>query len=182
MADIRPEKVDPNQVRFTIRGDILECTGPTSTETSSIETAKLLINSTLSTKGACFAAMDISNFYIHNDLEDYQYMRFTMKMIPQEIINEYNLEEIVHDDGYCHVEVRKSLYGLREAGYIANVELKRIQGLEGYIPLKCTPGLFTHKTRDIAFSRVVDDFGVRYTKREDAEYLLKLYKINIQSK
>ena len=65
------------------------------------------------------------------------------------------------------------MYRLRETGYIANVELKRVLGLEGYIPSKFTPGLFTHKTRDIAFSLVVDDFGVKYTKREDAEHLLK---------
>ena len=65
------------------------------------------------------------------------------------------------------------MYGLQESGNIANIELKRILGLEGYIPSKFTPGLFTHKTRDIAFSLVVDDFGVKYTKREDAEHLLK---------
>ena len=73
VADICPEKADPNRVQFTIGGDMLEYTGETSTETSSIETAKLLINSTLSTKGAQFAVMDIFNFYIHNNLEDYQY-------------------------------------------------------------------------------------------------------------
>ena len=38
------------------------------------------------------------------------------------------------------------------------MELKRILGLQGYVPSKFTPGLFTHKTRDIAFSLVVDDF------------------------
>ena len=65
------------------------------------------------------------------------------------------------------------MYGLQESGYIANIELKRILGLEGYVPSKFTPGLFTHKTRDIAFLLVVDDFGVRYTKKEDAEHLVK---------
>ena len=41
------------------------------------------------------------------------------------------------------------------------------------MPSKFTPGLFTHKTRDIVLSLVVDDFGVKYTKREDTEHLLK---------
>ena len=63
-------------------------------------------------------------------------MQFAMHMIPQDIIDEYNLIAIVHDDVYCYVEVRKVLYGLREAEYIANVELKRILGLEGYITSK----------------------------------------------
>ena len=68
--------------------------GETSIETASIETAQLLINSTLLTKGAKFMAIDISNFYIQNDLDDYQYIRFSMNMIPQETIEEYNLNPL----------------------------------------------------------------------------------------
>ena len=120
-------------------------------------------------------AIDISNFYIQNDLDDYQYILFAVNMTPQDIIDidECNPTTIVHKDGYCYAEIRQAMYGLRESGYIANIELKRILVLEGYIPSKFTPGLFTHKTRDIAFSLVVDDFEVKYTKREDAEHLLK---------
>ena len=117
--------------------------------------------------------IDISNIYIRNDLEEFQYIIFAMDRIPQEIIKEYNLTTIVHKDGYCYAEIRKAMYRLRESGYIANIELKRILGLEGYVPSRFTPGLFTHKNRDIAFSLVVDDFGVRYTKKEDAEHLVK---------
>ena len=44
-----------------------------------------------------------------------------------------------------------------------------------------TPGLWKHKTRDIVFSLVVDDFGVKYTKRDDAEHLMatlrQLYEV-----
>ena len=80
-----------------------------------------------------------------------------MNMIPQEIIDTYNLTTIVHKDGYCYAEIRKAMYGLKEVGYIANIKLKRILGLEAYIPSKFTPGLFTHKTRDIAFWLVVDN-------------------------
>jgi hypothetical protein len=43
-------------------------------------------------------AIDISNFYIHNDLKEYQYMRFHISMIPQEIIDEYNLQDIVESE------------------------------------------------------------------------------------
>ena len=63
------------------------------------------------------------------------------------------------------------MYGFKESEYLANVELKRILAKEGYTPSKFTPGLYTHKVRDIAFSLVVDDFGVRYTNKKDAEHL-----------
>ena len=74
VVDVRPEKEDPNRVRITAGGNRLDYFGETSTETASLETAKILINSVLSTKNAKFMAMDISNFYIQNDLEDYQYI------------------------------------------------------------------------------------------------------------
>ena len=96
-----------------------------------------------------------------------------MNMIPQDIIDECNLIAIVHKDGYCYAEIRKAIYGLREVSYIANIELKRILGLEAYLLSKFTPGISEHKTRDITFLLVVDDFGVRYTNREDVEHLLK---------
>ena len=63
------------------------------------------------------------------------------------------------------------MYGPKIVGYLANVELKQILAKEGYIPSKFTPGLYMHKTRDILFSLVVDDFGVKYTNKEDAEHL-----------
>ena len=141
-----------------------------------IETAKLIINSTLSTRGAKFIAIDIGNFYIQNNLEYFQYIRFAMDRIPQETIDAYNLEEILHTNGYCYAKIHKAMYGLREAGYILNVELKGVLRLANYVLSKYTPGLFTHKTRDIAFSLVVDDFGVRYGKIEDTEHLLKTIK------
>jgi hypothetical protein len=35
------------------------------------------------------------------------------------------------------------------------------------------PGLYTHKTRPIAFSLVVDDFGVKYINKEDMDHLVQ---------
>lgn len=116
-------------------------------------------------------AIDTSNFYIQTDLPKYQYMRFYKSMIPTNIINEYKLTTMMDDNGWCYAEIRKCIYGLKEFGYLTNIELKRILAIEGYVPSKFTPGLFVHKTRDISFSLVVDDFGVKYTKREDAEHL-----------
>jgi hypothetical protein len=170
---VRPKNAETNRVRITVGGNRLEYLGETSTETVSIETTKLLINSVLSTPGARLGTIDISNFYIQNYLKDYQYMRFHISMIPQEIIDEYNLTNIMETDGWCYVEIRRAMYGLKESGFIANQELKVVLTKQGYIPSKFTPGLFTHKTRKIAFSLVVDDFGVKYEKKEDMDHLFK---------
>ena len=49
-----------------------------------------------------------------------------MNMIPQDIIDEYNLKAIVYKDVNCYAEIRNAIYGLFKTGYIANVKLKRV--------------------------------------------------------
>jgi hypothetical protein len=183
---IRTEKAEQKRVRITVGGDRLDYPGETSTDTASLDTTKLLINSVLSIPGARMGAIDISNFYIHNDLQEYQYKQFHISMIPQEIIDEYNLNNIVESDGWCYAEIRKAMYGLEESGFIANQELKIVSAKAGYAPTKFTPGLYTHKTRPIAFSLVVDDFGVKYVNKEDMDHLIstigKRYPIKVDWK
>jgi hypothetical protein len=65
------------------------------------------------------------------------------------------------------------MYCLKESGFIANQELKIVLAKAGYIPTKFTPGFYTHKTRPIAFSLVVDDFGVKYRNKEDMDHLVE---------
>ena len=47
VANVRPQKEDPHRTRFTVGGDWLDYPGSTSTETSEIQTANLLFNSTI---------------------------------------------------------------------------------------------------------------------------------------
>jgi hypothetical protein len=49
--------------------------GNKSTPTATLVTAKLLINSTISTPKAKFYGMDLSNFYLMTPMKDYEYMR-----------------------------------------------------------------------------------------------------------
>lgn len=46
----------------------------------------------------------------------------------------------------------------------------------GYHPCKNIHGLFTHATRPIAFSLVVDDFGVKYGRKENTDHLYNTLK------
>ena len=49
--------------------------------------AKLLFNSVVSTKGAKFMTMDISNFYLITPLKRPEYIRMKMSDIPKEVID-----------------------------------------------------------------------------------------------
>jgi hypothetical protein len=68
------------------------------------------------------------------------------------------------------------LYGLPQAGIIAQVQLKERLGKYGYHQSKIIPGLWTHTTRNMCFTLVVDDFAIKYTKLEDAHQLINALK------
>ena len=61
---VQPEKAEQNRTRFTVGGDRINHPEKVATPTAEILVAKLLFNSVVSTQGAKFMTMDISNFYL----------------------------------------------------------------------------------------------------------------------
>ena len=55
---------------------------------------------------------------------------------------------------------------------MANKLLKERLAPAGYYEVRHTPGLWKHVTRPVAFSLVVDDFGVKYVGKENADHLV----------
>jgi hypothetical protein len=96
-----------------------------------------------------------------------EYMRIPLTSIPQTIIDKYELLAKAHK-GFVLVEISKGMYGMPQAGIIAFNQLKTHLATHGYTPCTHTPGLWTHSTQPIAFTLVVDDFGIKYTNRDDA--------------
>ena len=172
-ANYRPEKEDPHRVRCTLGGDRVNCPDDCGTPTADLLTVKLLLNSVVSTPGAKFFTMDIKDFYLNTPMKRFEYVRMRMSDLPQEIIEEYNLEEKATKDGNVYVEVRRGMYGLPNAGIIAQQLLEKRLEKHGYTQSQYTPGLWSHEWRPIQFTLVVDDFGVKYIGDEHAEHLIK---------
>jgi hypothetical protein len=63
------------------------------------------------------------------------------------------------------------MYGLKQAGLLANQLLQTRLAPSGYYPARHTPGLWLHKTRPISFTLIVDDFAVKYVGKQHAEHL-----------
>jgi hypothetical protein len=70
------------------------------------------------------------------------------------------------------------MYGLPQAGILTNELLQHNLAKDGYRPTTHTHRLWTHDTRPISFSLVVDDFGVKYVGREHTEHLMECIKKN----
>jgi hypothetical protein len=105
-------------------------------------------------------------------------MRIHIDLIPEEIQYEYNTKEYADKDGYVYMEVTGAIYGLAQSGYLANQDLIKNLATFGYHPVKRTPGLWKHETRRTTFTLVVDDFGVQYFSKEDANHLINSIEAN----
>ena len=148
----------------------------TSTEIAGLETIKICINSTISTKDAKYAAADIGNFYTNSKLESSEYTRIHFSLIPQEIIDEYDVIKYVESDGNVYVKITDAMYGLSQSGRIASVDLRNHLAKYGYFPTKRTTGLWKDQIKPINFTLVVDNFGIKYTNKDDINHLFKAIK------
>jgi hypothetical protein len=175
VVDYRPQKEDPNRVRITAGGNLIQYPGELTTRTADLTTAKILWNSVVSTEDAKYMCVDIKNFYLGTPLDRYEYMRIPLTLFPEHIIEQYNLRDKAKD-GYVYLECRKAIYGLPQAGILANKLLKARLAPAGYYEVPHTPGLWTHISRPISFTLVVDDFGVKYVGKQHAEHLVQAIK------
>jgi hypothetical protein len=152
---------------LTVGGDRLHYSCEVATSTADITTFKILINSTLSTEYAAMMMMDIKNYYLGTPLPRFEYMEILLSRFPEEIVQKYNLNALAVD-GWVYIEIRKGIYRLKQAGLLANQLLQTRLAPFGYNPARHTPGLWLHKTRQIVFSLVVDDFTVKYVGKHHA--------------
>jgi len=171
VCDYRPLKSEPNRTRLTVGGDRLTCLHDTSTDAADLIAIKLLFNSVLSTPNAKFITTDIKDFFLaNNPLLSPEFMRIRVEFVPPEIIQQYNLKPLIHN-GWLYIKIMKGMYGLKQAGYLANANLQKHLEKYGYFPCPHTRGLWKHKTRNIQFVLVVDDFGIKYVNEEKLHLL-----------
>jgi hypothetical protein len=124
-----------------VGGDRLDYSGDVATSTANITTYKILINSTLSTKDAAMMVMDIKNYYIGTPLPRFEYMKMPLSRFPEEIVQKYNLNALAVD-GWVYVEIRKGMYGLKQAVLLSNQLPQTRLAPFGYYPARHTPGLW----------------------------------------
>jgi hypothetical protein len=177
LVDIKDHKEEKEHTRLTVGGDQIEYPGYKSTRTAGLTTAKILINSFISTLGGKFLVINIKNFYLNTPLGRFEYMVINLSLLPQETIDKYDLIEL-SQDGKVYIEIYKGMYRLPQAGILANELLQRNLAKDGYRPTQHTHGLWKHNTHPISFSLVVDDLGVKYVGREHAEHLMECINTN----
>ncbi len=171
VCTVRPEKAEPNRTRFTVGGDRINYPSKVATLTAEMRVTKMLSNSVISTKGARFMTMDISNFYLMTPLHHPKFIRVKLSNIPNQVIEEYKLREIATKNGSVYIKAKQGLYGLPQSGLLANEFLKKQLNNHSYQQSKLVPSLWKHDTQPIQFTLIVDNSGVKYEGEEHAQHL-----------
>ena len=85
--------------------------------------------------------LDLKSFYLSVPLEQYEYMHIPIGMFPVWTINQYDLLTKVVQ-GYVYLEMRRAVWGLPQAGILANKLLRKRLAPKGYYECKQTPSLW----------------------------------------
>ena len=172
VCDIKLHKQERYRVRLVVGGDKLECEYDTGAPAASLFDTKILCNSIISDahKGARFANADIKDFFLMSYMEEPEFMRIAFKYFPADIIVKYNLQEKMAHDGYIYIKIKRGMYGLKQAAILAHQQLIANLTPHGYHPIPNT-NFWRHETRPTIFCLCVDDFGIKYFSKADANHL-----------
>ena len=74
------------------------------------------------------------------------------------------------------MEIRKGMYGLPQAGILAQKLLEKLLNAKCCRKSGICPGFWKHDWRPIPFSLCVDNFGVKYVDRKHVNHLMNALK------
>ncbi len=171
VVDFCPQKADPHHIRITVGGNLINYPGELSTWTVDLATSKLMWNSVLSTEGGRYMCLDIENFYLTAPLDCYEYMKIPLNIFPEWIISQYDSTKHALN-GLIYLEMRRAVWGIPQAGILANKLLWKRQLPHGYYECANIPSLWKHKMQSIPFTLVLDNFGVKNVGIEHADHLI----------
>ena len=145
-----------------------------TTRTANLTTSKILWNSVLSTENRKYMCIDIKKLPLYTPRPIQIHEAFALSVSKH--IKQQNDLEVKAKKDYVYVEIGRSIYGLPQAGKLANTALKEHLAPYGYFEVAHTLGLWRHITCPIAFSLVIDNFGVKYVHKDDAHHLANSLK------
>ncbi len=154
VIDYRRQKNNPHRIQITVGGNLINYNSNASIQTADLDTAKLHWKSVVSTENARYTCRDIKKNYLTVALGYFEYMKIPSLLFSAWMIEQYNLNKLVLD-GWVYIEMRRAVWGLLQAGIVANKHLRCKLAPLGYYKSTNTPGLWCHKSRPITFTLIV---------------------------
>ena len=95
IVPIKTNKTETHRVRITVGVDKISYKGPTATQCAILITTKIVLNSVFSTILDMLMCAYIHNFYYNTPMVYFEYMKIPLIIFPEEILNKYNLRDIM---------------------------------------------------------------------------------------
>jgi hypothetical protein len=127
------------------------------------------------TPAAKMCSADVKHFCSNMSMDRPEYMHILLNMIPPEILEEYNLLSLAHND-FIYVKIKQGMYGLPQARILAQKLLAKRLAKLGYYQDRHSPGFWLHDFHPISFVLVVDDFTIKYVGKEHVQHLIAILK------
>lgn len=80
-------------------------------------------------------------------MEEPEYMRIHNRYFPKDIRKQYDIDNIVANDGYVYFRMKRGMHGLKQAVRLAFDQLKLRLKPFGYFPDKNHPTNWHHESR-----------------------------------
>ena len=144
MVYYRLQKEEPNCTRLTVGGNCIDYPGDVSTPTYDTTTSRILWD--LFTPKSKYTCIDIEK-NLCTPLTRCKYPRIDISLIPEKIIQQYNLLPLVIN-GFVYLDICKVMYGLSQVGHLSNIyfpnawrpkDISNAQIHQAYGNTNCTP-------------------------------------------
>ena len=175
----QPGQDHERRTRGTAGGDRILYPGDVSNYTANLETVKILLHGTISDRKkdgtTVFVTADIKDFYLNTPLDRPEYVKIPVTFFSKDVLDKYSLHEFIHGT-HILFEIKQCMYGLKQAGHLSGNALVAHLEPHGFYEDLFVPKLFHHRTRQIHFCLVVDDFGIKAKTLEDAEFFFSVLR------
>ena len=138
------------RIRGTIGGDRVNYPGPTTARTAAMSLVKMLIQSLIS-DNTQWLTIDIKDFYLKIPLPRLVYLRMQSKFLPTDIIDKHNLTPYLRNNPVLF-EVNNEMYGLPQAGLLAQQRLIAHLAQHGYHQTNTAVGYIVFASESLEFS------------------------------
>ena len=151
------------RVRGTAGGNNSSFEGDTTAYVADMTTFKILCNKTISDANKQMSTADISDMYLHSTLDEPEYMWIHLSDIPDASMTQFAVNSFVTPGATkVAVRIKGGMYGLPQAGLLAQEKLVKVLYDHGYYMCKHTTCLFKHEVLDTEFVLTVDDFAISH--------------------
>jgi hypothetical protein len=114
--------------------------------------------------------MDLRNFYLNTPLGRPECVRIKLADILLEFIDNYKLNKLACDS-WVYFKICHGMYGLPQAGILANNLLRDRLAKFDYFEAATTYGLWHHKWCPVMFALIINNLAIQYVGNAHLDHL-----------